>query len=64
METDTHKGHSPFHLSEDEGQVGSHVCFSPKLPAKWQVTDYSISTGVGQRQHCTYRGEQTSQEVK
>lgn len=48
------KRHQPFHFSEDERQVGSHVCFSAELPAKWKVTDYSIHAGTGQRQRCTH----------
>lgn len=54
METDTQR-HKPLHLGDDEWQVGSHVCFGAKLPSKRQVTDYSIYTGTGERQHCTQR---------
>lgn len=55
--------HQPFHLSEDERQVGSHVCFSAKLPAKWKVTDYGIHAGTGQRQLCTNRRIQKCHSV-
>lgn len=57
------QGYRPLHLSDNDWQVGSHVCFGAKLPAKWQVADHSIYTGAGQRQHCTHRGKQTDQEV-
>lgn len=57
------KRHQPLHLSEDERQVASHVCFRAKLPAKWKVTDYSIHAGTGQRQRCTHRRIQKCHSV-
>lgn len=55
--------HKPLHLSEDERQLGSHIKFVAKLPAKWQVTHDNIYPSVRQRYHCIHRTHTERSEV-
>lgn len=55
--------HKPLHLSEDQRQLGSHINFGAKLPAKWQVTHDSIYPAIRQRYHCIHRTHTERSEV-